>query len=630
MNTSHHRVDAASGREQRVATCAASGRKQRAAARAAGKRERRVAARAARRLATVALLPVALLPVALALCPARAAAQDFASSLLLVPDASQRFALRDVNGDGRRDLIGIGLDGLSLRLLTDEGAYPEEPSGRFPWPSETVGWYLADLDGDGGTEVVLLVDGSRVLSVAGDAAGAFLPPREVLTDASGFLPRGIRRVNIVRDVNGDGLPDLVLPGAGRFRIHLQHAADAADASDAAGSEPRWTEPLTVSFRPSLSLELGNPARLDARFAEDIRIPWFSLQDLDGDGRTDLISQTEDETLFHIADPGLPEAPTWHLDLAELRAEIARPEGIDFDNLIANVEPQVNWKTADLDGVPPNDLVIQQGGKFSIYLGGSRGPKLDAPDQVLKASGNVLYFLLRDVDKDGRPDLQLLRAETVSLTDALRLLVVPGSLEFDIFTYRDELAAGGDGSDRAVFSRKPSTKATVSLRVPALLGFISTVDEMKTDYEKRKAVPAQAAALDADGLMNDVVDVRGDSLAIWKNSAPADLKQTVRQRFESFDIDELLEDYATRKLDQLDDGGTLSIGLEDIRTLLVTPGWDLRQAVKSRAPDVTVPLPFPGSDVQLRIEDLDGDGRSDIIALGRNAEMQQLVFFLRTR
>jgi len=563
-----------------------------------------------------------------AMLAAPAVAQEFDSSLLTVPDASQRLALRDVNGDGRRDLLGIGLDGITLHLLPADGSYPAEATGNFAWPSETVGWYLADLDGDGGTEIVLLVDGTRVLTVRGDAAGAFLPPIEVLTDASGFLPRGIRRVNIVRDVDGDGLADLVLPGASHFRIHLQRPATETAAAS-------WAPPLTVSFRPSLNLELGDPAKLDARFAQDIKIPWFSLQDLDGDGHTDLISQTEDETLFHLADPALPDTPTWRLDLAELRAEITQPEGIDFDNLLANVDPQVNWKTADLDGRPPNDLVIQQGGKFSVYLGGSRGPHLDAPDQVLKASGNVLYFLLRDVDKDGRPDLQLLRAETVSLTDALRLLVVPGSLEFDIFTYRDELPGrdelAGDGErDTAVFSRKPSTKATVSLRVPALLGFISTVDEMKSDYEKRKAVPAQAAALDADGLMNDVVDVRGDSLAIWKDRVPGDLKQTVGERFASFDIDELLEDYATRKLDQLDDGGTLSIGLEDISKLLVTPGWDMRQAVGDREPDLTLALPFPGEEVKLRIEDLDGDGRSDVIALGRDAEKQQLVWFLRLR
>jgi hypothetical protein len=574
--------------------------------------------------ATTAVL---VLSAVLAVAARPAAAQEFAQSVLTVPDASQRLALRDVDGDGLRDLLSIGLDGFSLRLLPAEGAYPAEPTGSFAWPSENVGWYLADLDGDGGTEVVLLVDGTRVLALRGDEAGAFLPPQEVLADAAGFLPRGIRRVNMVRDVDGDGLPDLVLPGAGRFRIHLQQPAGAAEGAG-------WAAPIEVSFRPELGLELGDPSRLDARFGQDITIPWFSLQDIDGDGRTDLVSQTERATLFHLAGPSLPAQPTFTLDLQALREEVPRPEGVDLDNLLANVEPQVNWKTADLDGRAPDDLVLQQGGKFSVYLGGSRGPDLDAPDQVLKASGNVLYFLLRDTDGDGRADLQILRAETVSLADALRLLVVPGSLDFDIFTYRNELQGGnelpvGGGEAGDAFARKPSTKATVSLRIPALLGLVSTLDEMKEDYDKRKAVPAQPAALDGDGLRNDIVDVQGETLMIWKDRAP-ELQPTVVERFASFDIDGLLEHYATSRLDQLDDGGTLTIGLEDIRELLVTPGWDLRQAVAGAAPDLTLPVPFASPGGKLLIEDLDGDGRSDIVALGRDADKRQVVLVLRTR
>src|SRR5262249_55245404 len=259
-------------------------------------------------------------------------------------------------------------------------------------------------------------------------------------------------------------PDLVIPGTSRFLIHLQ-------------TKDGWSTALPVSFQASIGLELGDPGRLDARFAQDVEIPWFSLQDVDGDGTTDLVSETAEQVLFHLANPALPDHPTFSLDLTALRAAVAAPGRVDLDNLLANVDPQVNWKTADLDGKAPNDLVIQQGGTFNVYLGGSRGPSLDHPDQVLKASGNVLYFLLRDVNKDGRPDLQILRAQSISLADALRLLVVPGSIDFDVFTYANlgaSAAAGDPGAvtgEQDVFSRKPTTRATVSLSIPALLGFV---------------------------------------------------------------------------------------------------------------------------------------------------------------
>jgi hypothetical protein len=379
--------------------------------------------------------------------------------------------------------------------------------------------------------------------------------------------------------------------------------------------------VPVSYQARIDLDLGDPARLDGRLGQEVRIPWFTLEDIDGDGYRDLVSQTSDEAAFHLARPELPDAPTWRLDLASVRELLDRPARIDLDNLLANVDAQVNWKVADIDGVPPHDFVLQSGGTFSLFLGGSTGPRFDAPDQVLKASGNVLYFLLRDVNADGRKDLQILRAQSISLGDALRMLIVPGSVDFDVFTYVNEGAA---------FSRKPSARTTISLRVPALLGFIDTLEEMEQDYEKRLEVPARAAALDGDGLANDIVDVVDGSIAIWRDAVPSTLTQTPLERFRSFDVDDLLEVYATARLDHLGDGGTLLIGLEDIRELLVTPGWDLRQARKGREPDASVPLAVPDHRLRMRVEDLDGDGVDDIVVTGRDADRNQRVQFLISR
>lgn len=547
------------------------------------------------------------------LAAAPGAQNDFASSVCEVPPGGTRIALRDLDGDGRRDLLFVDVDGFALRRLREDGTFPEADDSRFEWPSTTTGWALADLDGDGRQEIVLLVDGRKVLTVAPDAQGALVATQRV-EEPNGFLPRGIRRVNFVRDVDDDGLLDLVLPGAGRFLIRRNLGPDG------------FAPPISVACRADIGMELGDPSRLDARFSQDVTIPWFTLQDVNGDGRTDLISETAQAVQAHLAAPELPMQPTWSLDIAALRAELPPRGPIDLDNLIGNIEPQINWRAGDLDGAAPNDLVLQVGGTFRVFLGGGAGPRLEQPDQVLKASGNVLYFLLNDVNRDGRPDLQILRAATVSLADALRLLIVPGSLDFDVFTYLDVRGAP-DAAATDVFSRRPSTRTTVSLHVPALIGFLSDVEEMKDEYEKRRAVPAQAACLDGDGAVNDIVDLRSDGFAIWKDAVPASFKPGFVEQLRSFDVDDLLQQYVMNELDRMGDGGRLEISLEDIKKMMVTPGWDLRESVKDRKPDRWLPLEVSTAGAKLRIEDLDGDGRGDIIVSARPPGEPRRVQFL---
>ena len=581
---------------------------------------------AGRALATVALASVAFgagagagAAAAAAQTPAGPGAP--AASSYVVSDGQARLALRDLDGDGRKDLLAVAPEGLSWRRLREDGTFPAVDDGLLAWPSKTVGWTVVDLDADGRTEVVLLIDGTRIATVGPDEQGALVLSPDVVPDAKGFLPRGIRRVNFVRDVDGDGRLDIVIPGAGKFLIRLRQ-------------EQGWAPALPVGFQASVNIELGDPSRLDAEFAQDVQIPWFTLQDVDGDGRTDLVTETEKVAQFHLARPALPEKPTWTLDLAALAATVPKPERLDLDDLLANVEVPVNWKVADLDGDAPNDLVIQKGGTISVYRDGSVGPKLESPDQVLKASGNVLYFLLRDVNKDKLPDLQLLRGDTLSIGEVLRLLVVPGSLDFDVFSYVNE---GGQ------FARKPSVTTTLSLRIPAVLGFLDDFKEMRDLYRSRRDVPAQAAALESDGARDDVVDVLPGAapegggaagpgaLGVWKRAVPEGFQPGGLGELKKFGPDELLEEYALSKLDALSNGGTLSIGTEDIQKLvMVTPGYDLRQAVGDRAPDARWPLPFPADGATLRIEDIDGDGRDDVVVMGKDADQRQQVQFFVTR
>ena len=522
------------------------------------------------RLAAAMLLAAA--PLALGFAPPAdddaVAAPRFVETVLAVTtSAGTRLALVDADGDGRTDLLTVGPAGLRLRRMRPDGRYPTEPDWQLVWPAEKLGWDLGDIDGDGADEVVMLLDGTTVRAWK---PGIDDGDRVLLENVGGFLPRGIRRMRFVRDVDGDGIQDAVIPGAGRFLIH--RGVDG-------GLDP---DPLTVTYEADIEVRVGDPDSLDGRFGQEVAIPLFGMRDIDGDGRNDLVSQSDDELAVHLGAPALSARPSWRLDLAALREEIDRPDSIDLEDLFANIPPTVRWQTADIDGVPPHDMVLQRGSRFTLHLGGTGagsdgrpgGPDLAAPDQVLKASGNVMHFLLRDVDGDGRVDLQLLRAETISLGTVLRWLVISGSLDFDVFTYPNE------GSS---FARKPASRKTLSLRVPAILGFIEDIEGMEDGLESMLRWPARPLCLDGDGRSDDIVDVDGGLLVITPDAVPADWDPGLEELVKSEGLDGLIEAAGFSSLDRVEDGGTLEIDLGQLDRLVPTPGWDLHLAAQGRRP-----------------------------------------------
>jgi hypothetical protein len=264
-----------------------------------------------------------------------------------------------------------------------------------------------------------------------------------------------------------------------------------------------------------------------------------------------------------------------------------------------------WRVADLDGVAPNDLVVGAQGTFKVYLGGSiTGPREDA-DEVLKLSGNVLYFFLRNVLGDQKPDLQIARGERLSLARLLRFLLLPGRIEFDLFTYENQ---GGK------FDRKPTRRSTLALRIPRLLGFIEDAEKMSEELEKQWDVPARRIDWDGDGANDDVLDQRGARLVVVRNCAPG------KQRWEDLpaaDMDLLVERIILEDLDRVGDGGESVIDLGEIDQFAMAPGAALRKLADGKPAAAEAVLFGVAAERQLRGIDLDADGRVDILASGKD-------------
>lgn len=540
---------------------------------------------------------IAQLPEVTALTASTSSNQNdhFAETRVEVLRNGTSLALRDMTGDGAQELLRIDGSGMLVRRLAATGRY-EDKGTLFPWPTPTVGWDLADLDGDGRTELVLVADGRTVQRAHFDASSGWgtLQP---LFETNTYLPSGIARVPFARDIDADGKLDLVLPGPGRFHIRLNRGADPENAQGIA-----WSPQVEVGYEPEIQYELGDPERLSSTFGQSVRVPYFSMFDADGDGTQDLVSEMDDRVAFHLARPNIDALPSWELDLTSLKNDVSASD-IDLDDLLSVVSGFAQWRIEDLDGKLPHDLIIGSDGTFKVYLGGAATGPNDKPDQVLKASGNTLYFFVRNVIGDERPDLQIVRGERISLARLLKYLVVPGKLDFDVFTYQNE---GG------TFARRPTRRTTLALRVPRLFKLLDEFEEVSEELEAQWDIPARRFAWDADGIENDIVDENGGAIVVYKDCAPA------KQKFEDLSlqrgIDGLVERVVLQDLDKLDDGGESVIDLGALDAFAVAPGKALRDAAVGKPKAASFPVWEGKDDRTLRTRDLDGDGRLDVITV----------------
>ena len=524
-------------------------------------------------------------------------------TVLELDDPESRAALRDVDGDGDEDLVLVDKHGLRLRRMDANGRYPDYADLTLPWPSGQVAWNVSDLDGDGASEVLLYVDGKRILRYT-PAEDAFDEATPVL-DVPGDMPRGIFYMDFCRDIDSDGKLDLVLPAFGHYAIHLQ-------------SDTGFDAALEIAMQVDVSSDFGNPRRLGGEFGQDVEIPWFSLEDIDGDGRRDLRAETDEQVFFHLASPELPDEPTWVLDLDALEKELPPDPGVDLDDLLRMAGRQVHWRLVQLDPKRAKDLLVQIGSKFRIYHGGSRTGPEGNPDQLLKSSGNVLFFFLRDVTGDGQLDLQLLRGEGLSIGRVIRWLLFPGSLDFQLYTYTNE---GG------AFSIRPTRRNTISLKIPRILSFMERMKKMEEEKGEEKEALAKLIALDRDGPLNDIIDCREGKLFFYENSeVPAQAMELV-ELANGEHLTELLEHYLLSDLDRRGDGATRAIDFEEIDQWEFSAASALREASLKLEPSRVVPLEIKVAPTSLHVRDLNGDGIPDVIVIGTRKGRRRFVQFL---
>ncbi len=356
--------------------------------------------------------------------------------------------IRDLDAVGRESLILPTFEGPALYEYRDAGFALRKQlhsparvsyrvgTGRGPNINETIhsftsqtqaiytapDTFVEDFDGDGQLDLITLLD-TELKVFLREPSGAFpVSPsleleRSVLSpDEKGGHMAG--EALTFSDLNGDGLSDLVVVSWGgkeqRTRIdrHIYYARPLSGRSSDGASKAR----------------LEYPAKADQIVRSESTFPDFSIMDLNGDGRRDLVipffhfatSQvfkvaTQSEVkiqfrLFLMGDNGRFSQDPKNA-LAKVDRRISLDYRINLLGMIFNGEqlasgefnPLINFG-GDLNGDGFPDLVADSGrNRLGIYWGNEKASYPRSPDLVVpfESAGD---FDLVDLNGDGKTDI----------------------------------------------------------------------------------------------------------------------------------------------------------------------------------------------------------------------------------
>ncbi|MCE9637762.1 MAG: VCBS repeat-containing protein [Planctomycetes bacterium] len=391
------------------------------------------------------------------------------------PIAAHR--ILDVDGDGRDDLLAIGRAGEVRVWHWDQatGRAGAEPSGVLvlPEPDRSV-LAIADLLGTGGRPQLCVVSrrGLEAYPVGTDGAFARAP---VLVSKEVSLSLRVGEptfANVLRDVNGDGRPDLILPRGETCELWL------ATAPAVAGAPPAMHRvgAFKVDVQRDHAVEAG---ALSDVLESSFRIPPLSFRDVNGDGRKDLVVEDGKIRAFHLARPDgtIAPEPDVRKDLSEFQDTTPAAE-VRLGRTLAGGDDQ-RFDSTDLDGDGIPDYVISHRRKVWVFRGSSAGPQFTEAWQVLRVADDVSAMLVARLDGDPKPDLLLLRAQVPTVTTLLRGLVASWDVEIASVGYENVTSAG---DAKGPFATAPKWKGDLALRLPAILGILKDPEALVKRFE----------------------------------------------------------------------------------------------------------------------------------------------------
>jgi len=396
----------------------------------------------------------------LMLAPAAAAQQNVLARLEPKTEVVIEF-LADTDGDGRAELVLVAADGQIDRhgIRGENGGSAFAPMGtlRLRDPTHSL-LACRDIVPAPGLELVVADSRGTVWLPWPDANGT--PEPRSLARAARFTLRTDRphEAPFVQDLDRDGRLDLLLPtlqGCTPF-LQLPPADGATDPQFRA--LPPLPLPVQVSLHPSNS-------SLDDEHQMSLVIPQVETADLNGDGRPDLITHDGSKQGFHLQLASGGFAPPIEVDVMQFQDSTPSAVVAPGSTLVLGDKPILQRGDVDGDGIP--DFVIAHRRKVWTLLATAAGPQFTKA-RTQAVAEDVSGMFLVDLDEDRRADLLSFQVQLPGIGSLLLGLVQSIDIDIKAVGYRSE---GG------AFANTPAWRRTITLRIPPLLTLLSKQEEI---------------------------------------------------------------------------------------------------------------------------------------------------------
>jgi len=328
---------------------------------------------------------------------------------------------RDLNGDGRDDLVVPDFDGYSVFVQLSEGAFADPvkigPSAEMGMTVESQPWYQArpfhelDYNRDGRSDLVFWNE-DHFKIYRQDEHGLFASVASTSTPAVAFDTDGLYSISFAGGNNGENNKQKVLHSL--RDLNGDDVADLVTLSLEGGSLFGMQSAYEVHFGQSIVDGVTVfPAEADTAIRSDGIQFEMKQQDFDNDGQIDIMVTSFEFGIATIIRALLMGSTTLDLEFYRMEDSVYP----DKPNVTRKITAEFDFSTGeaffpsvlitDLNGDGHADLLVQENREELRIFVGVPGPGLFSrrPQKVAVAMpDDEEYTWLVDLNKDGRQDI----------------------------------------------------------------------------------------------------------------------------------------------------------------------------------------------------------------------------------